>query len=377
MSRLALALTGLVLVSLFAAGGFVKIRFGGGTPFPHAPGPATVSQVEVAATLPLPPGCIAVSPEGRVFFDTHPFAAPARFGEPHLFELVDGTAVPWPSLDAQQQLVAPFGLTVHGGLLWLTEPATLDRAATRLVAFDLTTGALAREIVLPNGVGRFAQDLRVSPDGRSIVLADTGMLGITEGHLLVVDLASGSVVRRWAHPSMSPGPWTIRRFDGKPHRVLWGLVSFRVGVDGITFSSDGAWLYYATMSSDSLHRVPTQLVVDPATPPAVLDAAVEMVGRKPQSDGIALAADGSVLLAAVEDGGIARVSPTGRLDVLTRNTAVVWADGVAVGPDGAVWFTDSAIPAYLRQDLRPPTRSALETAGPYHLYRFLISNDPT
>lgn len=46
------------------------------------------------------------------------------------------------------------------------------------------------------------------------------------------------------------------------------------------------------------------------------------------------------------------------------------AAGVATAPDGEIWFTDSAIPAYIDQLARPPSLAALAKHRPYHLYRF-------
>ena len=103
-----------------------------------------------------------------------------------------------------------------------------------------------------------------------------------------------------------------------------------------------------------------------------LARSIETVGRKPQSDGIATAPDGAVLLTDVENGGIAEVSLDGTLRTLTTSRAVVWADSVEVGPDGWVWFTDSAIPAYLQETMQPPPAEVLEAAGPYRLYRFRL-----
>lgn len=347
----------------------VKLRFGGGAPFPSDRTPPERT-AEVAATLPLPPGCVAVSPDGRVFFDTHPFAAPGRLGAPHVFEWAGGEARPWPSAEAQSFFVAPFGLTADGqGRLWVTEPATLDRSATRLLAFDRATGALAHEIVLPAGEARFAQDLRVSPDGKKLVLADTGAFAFTPGQLVVVDIASRRIERRLRHGAFNPQGWFIRRFDGAPHRVAGGLLTFQVGLDGITFSRDGAWLYLASMSHDTLYRLPAVPLLDGRTPDEQVLSGLEAVGSKPQSDGIAATADGAVLITDVERGGLVELRPGGARRVLTASPSVIWADSVEVGPDGAAWFTDSAIPSYLRQDLQPPGAEALAAAGPYHLYR--------
>jgi len=364
---LLLGTIGLALLLPLVVVVLVKVAYGGGTPVASQQlGPARFD-AEVAATLELPPGCVTVSADGRVFFDTHPFAGPERFDAPHVWELVEGAAVPWPSAEAQADFVAPFGLTTHDGRLWLTEPATLDRSATRLLSYDLASGERVAEHALPDGVARFAQDLRVSPDGRFLVLADTGAFRLTAGQLVVVDARSGEVVRTFRHPSLDARDTIIRRFDGAPHRVAWGLLTFQVGVDGLTFSADGRWLVYATMSSDTLHRLPAGLLLDPAVTDAELAAAVEVVGRKPQSDGIATDGD-RVLVTDVERGGLVSIGMDGDAFRVTDLPDVVWTDSVEVGRDGTIWVTDSAIPAYLQPLMTPPPREVLDSAGPYHLY---------
>ncbi len=372
--RLALASSlGVVLVALL----IVKLVYGGGAPFPDRGTPPAVPRVKVAATLAFPPGCLTIAPSGRVFFDTHPFSAPGRFDAPHLFEWVNGEGRPWPDAESQGLFVAPFGLTTDPqNRLWITEPATLERSATRLLAFDIDRGELVFEHTLAAGVARFAQDLRVSPDGRHVVLADTGAFAFTPGQLVVLDVESKQVVRTLRHESLDPQNWVIERFDGTPHRVGWGLLTFQVGVDGISFDPDGRWLYYATMSHDTLYRVPAALLLDPAVDDATVVAAIEAVGEKPLSDGIAVASDGRILITDIEHGGIVAMTPEGELQTLTASDDVVWADSVEVSADGVVWFTDSAIPAYLQQTLAPPSREVLEAAGPYHVYRFRLPPRP-
>jgi hypothetical protein len=160
--------------------------------------------------------------------------------------------------------------------------------------------------------------------------------------------------------------WYIRA-RGAPYRVGYGLLTFQVGLDGIAPSADGQWLFFAAMSHDTLYRVRLADVLDPAASPRA-----EPIGKKPLSDGISAAPDGSVLVTDVENGGIARISASGELRTLVKLERVVWADGVFITPSGEVYFTDSAIPAYIDPLLRPPSLERLKAARPYHLYRFRL-----
>lgn len=127
------------------------------------------------------------------------------------------------------------------------------------------------------------------------------------------------------------------------------------------------------MTHDTLYRVPLSDVLDAGLAPAALAAKVERVGQKPMSDGIHVAADGSVLVTDVEHGGVARMVPgagEGALSTLVKLDSVVWADGVFSAASGDVYFTDSAIPRYIDPLARPPELARLQAARPYHVYRF-------
>lgn len=369
LSRALITLALLVMATL----ALVKVRYGLGQTYPDLSAAPLVSssQVETLVSLELPPGNVAVSDDGRIFFATHPFAQARRFEAPTVFELVDGVPRPYPSAAHQERYQGVFGMTVdQHQRLWLIEPASLDHERTRLSAIDLTNNTPVYERWFEPGEARFAQDLRVTPDGRTVILADTGLFRFTSPALYVLDLESGSArAVLGAHPSTQAQDWVIQTKSG-PHRLGYGLLTFSVGVDGLTLSRDGAWLYYAAMSHEHLYKVPTAALLDPTLSEDALAAQVVLVGRKPLSDGIAVDAEDNVLITDVEHGGITRMSPAGQLTTLTRSEAVVWADGVVVAPDGAVLFTDSAIPSYIDPLARPPSRERLAAAAPYRIYRF-------
>lgn len=378
LRRVGRAAAVVVLVIGVLLGG-VKWRYGGGVSYPGVATPAAAPEgaLRVLVELPLPPGNVTTSRKtGRVFFNTHPFVVAHRFTDAFLFELVDGVPRPYPSPAAQPDLRFVFGMTVDAQeRLWVVSPATLDRSRTRLQAFDLSTDTRVFDHELPAGVARFGQDLRVTPDGRALVLADTGAFRFTAPSLVVVSLPDFRHRRVLVgHPSTSPQDWSIRTASG-PYRIGGGLLTFSVGVDGVAIGPDGTWLYFGAMSHDTLHRVRLQDVLDEALPEAELERRVERVGQKPLSDGIEALADGSVLITDVENGGLARLSADGVARTLVRDPRVVWADGVAVTRDGVVLFTDSAIPAYIDPLLRPPSRERLAAGAPYRVFALTLPQE--
>jgi streptogramin lyase len=88
------------------------------------------------------------------------------------------------------------------------------------------------------------------------------------------------------------------------------------------------------------------------------------------SDGITIDHDGRVLMTDVEHGSIMAFNPnTHQLSKLGGSKDIVWPDGIVVGANGDVYFTDSSIPSYLDQFVRPPTQAKLAEHRPYFIYR--------
>jgi sugar lactone lactonase YvrE len=351
----------------------IKILYGRGTPYPDMSGVPLVAKDSVVAVMDLdfPPGNVTGSRDGRIFFNTHPLAESHRFASAFLFELVGGSASPYPDAASQDDLRFTFGMTVDGqNRLWLTSPANFDRERTRLIAFDLATNRKVVDHELEPGVARFGQDLRITPDGRTVLLANPGVFRMTASSLVVVDIATWharEVLR--GDPSVQPQDW-LMRVRGQPYRLAYGLLSFQIGIDGIAIDPNGRWLFFAPMSQDSAYRVPLADVINADLPGPQLSADVERVGKKPLSDGIDAGPDGSILITDVEHGGIARLDERGRLTTLATVDRVTWADGVFLAPNGDVYFTDSAIPLYIDPLMRPPSVDRLRAGRPYHLYRF-------
>lgn len=350
---------------------FVRLRFGGGKPYPDlTTTPLRPDSLEVLIELDRPPGNVTSSADGRIFFNTHPISAPGLYGEDSMFELIDGEPVPYPSAELQKEFKSVFGMTVDTqNRLWLIEPAGLEDHPTRLFAFDLATDELVFDHSFPKGVAPLAQDLRVSPDGKTVYLADTGLFSLQPGGLLVFDVESKTVRELlYGHPTTSPQNW-VMRIHGKPFKVGFGLVSWQVGVDGIELTDDGQWLYFGPMSHDTLYRIETKYLLDAALSDDALAEHIEAVGTKPQSDGITLDPDGNILITDIEHNGIARMTPSGDLKTLALDERILWSDGVNVMDDGTILLTDSGIPSYATPFMGPPSRELVKSGAPYRIYR--------
>jgi Major royal jelly protein len=193
---------------------FIKIQYGDGKLYPDVSTEPLVSQskVETLVSLEFPPGNVSVAADGRIFFAYHPFAQVHRFDTPSVFELVAGVPKPFPNAEFQKRYQGVFGMTVdQQNRLWAIEPSGLDHEKSRLIAFDLKTNAQVFEYWFPAQEAQFAQDLRVTADGRTVILADTGLFKFTSPSLIVFDVASKSYRKVLeTDASTQPQDWMIR-----------------------------------------------------------------------------------------------------------------------------------------------------------------------
>src|SRR5262245_57492698 len=124
------------------------------------------SALEVVANLDYPPGNIAVSPTGRVFFTLHPNGEPPT----KVVELVNGKPVPYPDEASQAtRFDSPLAVRIdRQGRLWTLDFARYARGQPRLLAFDLASNTLVHQYDFPSSVAGFlsmVNDFQVDPRG--------------------------------------------------------------------------------------------------------------------------------------------------------------------------------------------------------------------
>ncbi len=325
------------------------------------------SQLEVAVTSPEPIGNVAVDARGRIFYTIHPESRPSG-AKLYVFE--NGRSLPFPDTNTQKALfVTPLGLVVDSiGMIWVIDPGNHAMKGARLISLD-ANGHVARVLHLDSDIaprGSFLQDLQIDRDRQHIYIADASFWR-RHPALIVIDLATGKGRRVLEDdPSVFPQRWLIRT-PQMPMR-FFGLVTLNIGVDGITLSRDGTWLYYGAMVHDSLYRVPVSALLHGSE--QQIRAAVQRVGTKPLSDGLTTDPAGNVLITDVEHGAVLRMMSNGSLQTLVRTPKIRWSDALSLGPDHALYIADSAIPDHLLR-----TKSHIRAAAPYFIYR--LRTQPT
>lgn len=350
----------------------IKYRYGGGEPFPSMVVTPTMDSgvLELVADLPLPPGNIAVSSTGRVFFTFHPEGQPAV----KVAELVDGEAQAWPSMAFQTgegeeryfQNVLSLRID-RQGRLWTLDNANHGLGQTRLLAFDLGSGKVVHEHEFSREVAprlSHLNDFQVSKDGRYVFIADASIMG-KQPAILVYDSETKKARRELeGHVSVSAEPY-IPVVQGRKMEIF-GLFAIRPGVDSIALDRENEWLYFAAVTATRMYRVRVADLLNGALSSEDLAARVEDWAAKSESDGITTDNAGNVYLSDPGNDAIHRLAAdTGELTTLVQSRSIRWPDGFSFGPRGYLYFTCSALHHVIGQ----PRRHKLSQA-PYQIYRF-------
>ncbi|MDJ0793222.1 MAG: L-dopachrome tautomerase-related protein [Woeseiaceae bacterium] len=342
------------------------VRYGGGTAYPDlSTSPILDSgSLEEVLTYSEPVGNVAVNRDDRLFFTVHPEARPQGN---KLLEYVRGAAVPYPSWGQQDELFdTVLGVAIDRfNRLWTIDHGNHGTRPARIVAIDLDTDTVIREQKLSPDIapfGSFLQDLQVSADGNTLVIADTSVWRKSPA-IIVYDVEMGSARRVLeGHESVAAEEYMIRSM-GRNMEFLGGIVTLRGGIDGIALGPE--WLYYGALSGSGLYRVRLRDLRNDSLPPGQLANRVERVSDKPLSDGLSVDVAGNVYITAIEHNSIFIAGPDRDPATLIESDRLRWPDALSFGPDGYLYIADSALPELILQ-----SREHISNSGPYRIFRF-------
>ena len=358
---------GVVGIALLA----LRLTLGGGKPVPdRTTAPLLRSAIEVVADLPLPPGNIAVSEAGRIFFTFHPEGSP----KVKLAELVDGKPVAYPNEEMQNgksgepYFQTPLAVRIdRQNRLWVLDFANYGFGGQpRILAFDLGTNMLIDHYDFPSsiaGMGSMLNDFQVDPPGRRIFIAETSLFRRTPA-IIVYDVENRTA-RRVLERHESVMPKDIRMNAAGRDMSIAGILTLKIGIDSIALDKEGKWLYYAPVSDTWFYRLSVADLRDESLSDEELASRVQQWGRKTLSDGITMDSEDNIYISDMEHSAILQLEPDRRLLTLVKTPALRWPDGFSFGPDGWLYVTCSALHQVILK-----SRGTIRQNGPYQIYRF-------
>ncbi|WP_342167332.1 L-dopachrome tautomerase-related protein [Methylobacterium sp. SD21] len=313
---------------------------------------------------------ITVSRDGRMFVNFPRWSEDAPVS---VAELKDGKPVAYPDeewngwrnakkdeVDPKTHFVCVQSVVADGqDRLWVVDAAAPAMAhvvkdGPKLVGIDLKTNKVVKTIPFDTGTvmqASYINDVRISPDGKTAYLTDSG----AEGALIVVDLDSGAAKRLLSgHPSTMPDKSVTVQYDGKPLRRPDGR-GVEFSADGIALSPDGKTLYWQAIKGKTLYSLPTDALTGWATASFVpemlsdktLTGKIATVGENGVADGLLIARkDGRMYVTSPQDNAV-KVRDLSKanapLMTLVQDERLRWPDTFSEGPDGTIYFTTSHI----------------------------------
>jgi major royal jelly protein len=372
VKRLLLYCLLVLIVVFFTVLLMVRFRYGGGsTDFPDRTTTPLFSfdVMEKVADLSDPPGNLAVSTDGRLFFSLHPEGRP----DIRVAELVDGNVFPYPSIEFQgpgkSDVYFDTVLSVRidsQNRLWTLDLANHGIGQPRLLAFDLGTDRMIHHFDFPKsvaGLGSHLNDFQIDPAGENIYIAEASIFGKTPA-ILVYNIKS-RYCRRVLEKDASVMPENyIPVVQGRKMNVF-GLFAIRPGVDSIALDKTGEWLYFAPVTNNYMYRIHTKYLKDDSLSAIQLSSHVKEFALKTMSDGLTMDMAANIYITDPEHSAIVRLTSNGKLETLLKNSHIRWPDGLGYGPDGWLYVTCSALHQVIGK-----TPQYKDSYAPFQIYRF-------
>ncbi|MCT3897574.1 gluconolactonase [Elizabethkingia anophelis] len=342
-------------------------------------------QLEIVASFESErPGNIAVSGNGRIFItmsdpSVSKYAVKEILSDRTVHDFPDTSWTAKPQLNSIKGISRTIGIQVSKDILWVLDigdSSTVTKHSPKLIGWNINTKKLYRVFILPGTVlhpSSFLQDFVIDEKHQTAILADMslgGMMYPAVPAFVVIDLKTGYSRRVLENDASFQPVDEDLVINGRPlsHTYPDGkIVRPRYPLNPIAIDEEMRWVYFGALGGEKIYRISTESLADESLSNAILSQKIEFYSKKPKSDGFKIDSRGQVYVTDVEHNAIGVSTPKGYSVLVQDRSLISWADGIALGNDGYLYFTSNQLHSKPwwnngKDDSRPP----------YYVLRFKI-----
>ena len=323
------------------------------------------------------------------------YVSTARWGGPDvpatLSKLVKKDGIwklqPFPSMemnriDNPRGLKAVLGFEIdRNDVMWILDQGHVAGAPNapgdaKLIAWDLKTNRELQRYEFSEQEAdskcSFLNDVAVDNDTGFVYITDSGIFcDPLKGGLIVYDSNARKARRILNADAYTNDEAYTFAIHG---RKVTKSGPMRTGADGIALSGDKKTLYWSNLTGNRLLSLPTSLLRDFGTAESTIKAAVKVEKTLPSNmDGMTSDRDGNLIMTALTLNGLTlwdRASD--QITPYFIDDRVSWADTVAWGPNGSLYFVSNHLHLFVDDDMNfdnPPTPN-------FQIYRLETGRKP-
>lgn len=327
----------------------------------------TCDRLEIVAELPLAPGNITLTPDGRLILSLHQFYQPAM----QVAELTPNGLVPFPDQSGNAIITFDTVLGIksdENGVVWMLDNGNQSQSVPKLVAWDTCNNQLSRVIYLPPPItlsDSFVNDLAVDLLRNFVYISDPAPGN--KAALIRVDLQTGLATRiLQGYPGIVPENIDLV-IDGVPVRISQpdgSVIRPHLGVNGIVLDANNEWLYLSPMHSTSMYRIRSADLSNLHLSEAELGSKIERYSDKPICDGISIDQDHNIYVGDLTNHAIGVITCDRTYKLLVTDERLSWTDSFNFGSDGYLYCDCNQL------HLSAPLNAGENvSAPPYYIFR--------
>lgn len=273
---------------------------------------------------------------------------------------------PFPSkelnrIDNPMGLKAVLGFEIdRNDVMWILDQGHVAGAPNapgdaKLIAWDLKTNKELQRYVFSDLEAdpkcSFLNDVVIDNDSGFAYITDSGIFcDPLKGGLIIYDTNAKKARRILTADSYTNDEAYTFQIHG---RNVTKTGPMRTGADGIALSGDKRTLYWSNLTGNRLLSLPTNLLRDFSTPEATIRSVVKLEKTLPSNmDGMTSDRDNNLIMTALTLNGLTLWDrESNEVKPYYINDDVSWADTVAWGPNGSLYFVSNHLHLFVDNDM--------------------------